>query len=53
MYLDAGRVHSWVAIVPHTFTGDEFKLIAKALALLASRNPKALPPYTVVFLSLV
>jgi hypothetical protein len=51
MYLDAGRRHSGVIIVPYTFRGDEFKQTAKALVAFASRNPKGLPPYTVAFLS--
>ena len=51
MYLDAGRAHSGVIIVPYTFRGDEFKRTAKALEAFASRNPKGLPSYTVAFLS--
>jgi hypothetical protein len=51
MYLDAGRAHSGVIIVPYTFRGDEFKQTAKALVAFASHNPKGLPPYTVAFLS--
>jgi hypothetical protein len=49
MYLDAGRGHSGVIIVPYTFRGDEFKQTAKALVAFASHNPKGL--YTVAFLS--
>ena len=51
MYLDSGRAHSGVIIVPYTFRGDEFRLTAKALAAFASHNPKGLPPYTVAFLT--
>lgn len=50
MYLDAGRAHSGVVIVPYTFRGNEFNRIAKALVAFASRNPQGLPPYTVAFL---
>jgi hypothetical protein len=50
MYLDAGRAHCGVVIVPYTFRSNEFNRIAKALAAFVSRNPKGLPPYTVAFL---
>lgn len=51
MYLDAGRAHFGVIIVPYTFRGDEFRQTAKALVAFASRNPKGLPSYAVAFLS--
>lgn len=51
MYLDTGRAHCGVVIVPYTFRGNEFNRIAKALLAFTSRNPKGLPPYTVAFLS--
>jgi hypothetical protein len=51
LYLDSGRAHSGVIIVPYTFRGDDFKQTAKALVAFASRNAKGLPPYTVAFLS--
>ena len=51
LYLDAGRAHPGVIIIPYTFRGNEFEQIAKALVAFASRNTNGLPPYTVAFLS--
>ena len=51
LYLDSGRAHSGVIMVPYTFRGDDFRHTAKALVAFASRNAKGLPSYTVAFLS--
>ena len=50
LYLDSGRAHSGIIIVPHTFRGD-FRQTAKALVAFGSRYEKGLPPYAVAFLS--
>lgn len=44
------RPHAGVLIVPHTFPGDNFSLIAKALKNYASRHPKGMESYTIDFL---
>jgi len=51
LYLDSGRAHSGVIIVPHTFRGRDFRRTAKALVALGSRYEEGLPPYAVAFLS--
>jgi hypothetical protein len=51
LYLDAGRAHSGVVIVPYTFRGGNFREIAEALVAFSSRCEKGLPPYAVAFLS--
>jgi len=51
LYLDSGRAHSGVIIVPHTFRGGDFRRTAKALVAFGSRYEKGLPPYAVAFLS--
>ena len=51
LYLDSGRAHSGVIIVPHTFKGGDFRRTAKALVAFGSRYEKGLPPYAVAFLS--
>ena len=43
--------HSGVLIIPHTIPGDQFALIAKALAAYARRHPKGMQPYTIDFLN--
>ena len=52
LYLDSGRAHSGVIIVPHTFRGGDFRRTAKALVAFGSRYEKGSPPYAVAFLSL-
>ena len=51
LYLDSGRAHSGVIIVPHTFRGGDFRQTAKALVAFGSQYEKELPPYAVAFLS--
>ena len=51
LYLDSGRAHSGVIIVPRTFRGGDFRQTAKALVAFGSRYEKGLPPYAVAFLS--
>jgi len=51
LYLDSGRAHSGVIVVPHTFRGGDFRRTAKALVTFGSRYEKGLPPYAVAFLS--
>ena len=43
------RHFGWV-IVPHSFPGDRFNLIAKALAKHASNHPKGMESYEIDFL---
>jgi predicted nuclease of predicted toxin-antitoxin system len=45
------RPHCGVLIIPHTIPGDQFSLIAKALADYAIKHLKAMPLYTIDFLS--
>ncbi|WP_447969755.1 DUF5615 family PIN-like protein [Nitrospira sp. M1] len=44
------KPHHGVLIVPYTFPGDQFGMLAKALANYATKHPQGLPPYTVDFL---
>lgn len=43
--------HCGVLIIPHTIPGDQFSLIAKALAAYARNHPKGMQPYTIDFLN--
>jgi len=45
------RPHRGVLIIPHSIPGDQFPLIAKALADYASKHPKGMLSYTIDFLS--
>lgn len=45
------RPHRGVLIIPHSIPGDQFSLIAKALADYADKHPKGMPSYTIDFLS--
>ena len=44
--------HYGVLIIPRTFPGDRFTLIAKALLAYAREHPTGMHPYTVDFLAL-
>ena len=43
--------HYGVLIIPHTFPGDRFALIAGALERYAQKHPQGIPSYTIDFLS--
>ena len=43
--------HHGVLIIPHTFPGDKFTQIARALVQYAKRHPDGMQPYTIDFLS--
>ena len=43
--------HCGVLIIPHTIPGDQFSVIAKALAAYARNHPKGMQPYTIDFLN--
>ena len=43
--------HYGVLIVPYSFPGDRFSMIARALAKYAARHPDGLPAYTIDFLT--
>jgi predicted nuclease of predicted toxin-antitoxin system len=43
--------HYGVLIIPRTFPGDRFNLIAEALSAYAHEHPKGMHSYTVDFLS--
>ena len=43
--------HCGVLIIPHTIPGDQFSLIAKAIAAYARNYPKGMQPYTIDFLN--
>ena len=43
--------HYGVLIIPRTFPGDRFSMIAESLSAYAQDHPKGMHPYTVDFLS--
>ena len=42
--------HHGVLIIPHSYPGDRFSLIAEALEMYARRHPGGMMPYTIDFL---
>ena len=44
------RRHFGLLIVPHSFAGDRFSVIAKAIAKHASNHPKGMASYEINFL---
>jgi len=50
-FLDQGREHAGVVIVPHSIPADDPGILAKLLARLSSGGPAGLPPYAVIFLT--
>lgn len=49
-FFNEHRRHFGLVIVPHSFPGDRFNLIAKALAKHALNHPKGIVSYTIEFL---
>ena len=50
-FLDQGRKHAGVVIVPRSIPADDPGILAKSLARLSSDRPAGLPPYAVIFLA--
>ena len=50
-FLDEGRKHSGVIIVPHSVRADDPTILARLLARFTSRHPEDLPQYAVIFLT--
>jgi predicted nuclease of predicted toxin-antitoxin system len=48
-WFSAQRPHSGIPIVPHTLPGDQFGIIAAALAAYAEAHPQGAPAYGVDF----
>lgn len=48
--MDAHRPHGGVLIIPHRVPGEQFSLLADALADYAARHPEKMLPYTIDFL---
>jgi len=42
--------HYGVLIIPHSYPGDRFSLIAEALEIYTKRHPGGMMPYTIDFL---
>jgi uncharacterized protein with PIN domain len=49
-FFNEHRRHSGLLIVPYSFPGDRFSLIAKAIAKHASNHPRGMESYEVDFL---
>ena len=49
-FFQAQRPHAGVLIVPYTYPGDRFSLLANALAEYARQHPEGLVPYAIDFL---
>jgi predicted nuclease of predicted toxin-antitoxin system len=50
-FFQGQRPHAGVLIIPYTYPGDQFSLLARALIRYAVEHPQDLPPYTIDFLS--
>ncbi len=44
------RPHAGLLVVPYTYPGDQFTLLARALADYAQKHPEGMQPYTIDFL---
>ncbi len=49
-FFNEHRRHFGLLIVPHSFPGDQFDRIAKAITKHAAHDPKGVSPYTIDFL---
>ena len=49
-FFNENRPHSGVLIIPYSYPGDQFKIIAKALKEYALKHKEGLPSYTIDFL---
>jgi predicted nuclease of predicted toxin-antitoxin system len=49
-FFNENRPHSGVLIIPHSYPGDQFKVIAKALKEYALKHKEGLPSYAIDFL---
>jgi len=49
-FFNSQMPHYGVLIIPPSYPGDRFSLIAEALDLYARRHPEGMMPYTIDFL---
>lgn len=49
-FFNENRPHYGILIVPHTYPGDMFARLAKALREYALNHKKGMPPYSIDFL---
>lgn len=49
-FFNEHRPHHGVLIIPHSYRGDDFRAIAKALRVYAKKHKAALSSYTIDFL---